>query len=541
MVRKRWPRQAETCNESAHVDRTLLYRTGGIVLAASVAAAVAIFVCISLRRGPLGWDEGTYVLKAYGVGQGLRHLSLGEAWQAVVTGDILYPPISALVLGPIFAVAGSSETAVFATTAAGFVAAAGLLFWTGCLLDAKTGPWTGLIGVLLFLSSPLHIQYAGTAMLEIAGTVATLLAMAAYLKHLKESSERTALATGIALAVLFFTKYNYGLMALGAVALCQLSMGRWQPWRRENLWLWVPVVALAGVWFRLEGKWDGFVGFATNRDSGLPMLSAANLLFYPRAFVLEYSSSVILGTVTLAAGLTTVIWCKRMEVRAVLLFLAVGWTLLTVHHLKADRFAVTVMPCIFLLAAFSVVQAYQRLKRPLMRHGLATFGAALFGPSVLLYTIGLPRLVSADPPRWNTVPWPHKDLSRAIDLALSEIDPSVPTTFSGITNEWSPDTIRWRFSMAHPGARLYFDYLEKGPANLVVLQVLPGSPYLNADYLAFHADNDTTRRRAEAKITGGTQFETLFPKDRLRLIVIKDGDVHQPERPLPAPSQDRLY
>jgi len=525
LARRRWKAETPLTPSPEGTDRKNWTRHGGITALLAVAATTAIFVFVSLRRGPLMWDESVFVYKAYRVSEGLRHLSPSDAWTSVATGDRLYPPASAFILGTVFAVLGSSQNVALACTAFGFVAAAALLFAIGCYLDGKRGPTVGLIAVLLLLSSPLLLEYAGTDMLEVAGIDASLLSMVAYLWHLRRSSEITALVTGLALALTFFTKYNYGLFAIAPVAVCQLSLGRWQPWRRENLWLWVPVAVLADLWFTIEGKWEGFVGFATNHDSGMPMLSQASLLFYPRYFFTEYTSSVVLGILTILAGFGAIAWVKKIEVRFILLFFAIGFGGMTIHHLKADRYIATVVPALFLLSAFAFVKAYERITPRWAQYGTVGFGVLLIIPTALIYVKGLPKLVTRERPIWSAFPWPYRDLYSATGFALIQIDPKVPTTFTGVINEWSPEYIRWQFEMTYPRSKMYVDHLEKGRLNFISLQLLPGSPYLSPNYYEYNARNDADAlRRMQPQVKSGVRSEAVFPREGLKIVVIKDAE-----------------
>ncbi len=493
-------------------------------MALSVAATTTIFVFVSMQRGPLMWDESVFIYKAFGVSEGLRHLNLGAAWTAVATGDLLYPPVSSFAMGSMFAIFGSSQTVALACTAVGFVASAALLFKIGCLLDEKQGHIVGLIASLLFLGSPLLMEYAGTNMLEVPGTLTTLLAIWAYLWHLRRGTEMTALATGLALALTFFTKYNYGLFAIAAVGVCQLTIRQWQPWRRENLWLWVPVVALGYLWFTMEGKWNGFVAFATNASSGLSL--AESLLYYPRVFFTEYSSSILLGIVVILSGLGALKWIKEPNVRFLLIFFAIGFGAMAKHPLKADRYIATVVPMLFLVAAFTLAQGYDRLTSTGWRRVAAALGVLMFLPSALLYADGVPRLVTRNRPAWSSFPWPYRALYKAVDMVLADIDPKVPTTFTGMINQWSPEYIRWRFEMAHPGSRLYFDHLEMGRCNFVSMELLPGSPYLTAEYFTYNAKRvKEARDRLVPRVQAGVRREGIFLPEGIKVVIVKDAVV----------------
>jgi len=499
-----------------------------LTLVVSAAAALQIFLSVGYHRGPLLWDESTYVWKAYGISEGIRNCSPTEVWQAI-TREQIYPPIHGIILGTLFALCGSSQIVAVGLTAVLFVVAAGALYVAGTQLDQRGGALIGWAAVALFLGSRIHVEYAATTMLEMIGTLATLFAAIAYLRHIREGSEVSGALTGFAIVVVFFVKFNFGLFVIASVGLSQLSRRRWRPFERDNIWLWIPVACLARLWFSIPGKWEAFVGFANNKDSGIPISSVENFVFYPRAIAVQYCSSLATAVVVLLGVTYACAFIRRPDLRFFVLLASVGIGAMTIHHLKIERTIATVMPALWILAAWSFIHVSDRLKKPIRNCYLASVSILALVPTMWLYLSDVPRVGRREGPFWSAFPWSYPDLQNATELALAKIDDRVPTVLVGIQNEWSTDYLQWQFSMRHPNAMLVFDELPSEPRiNFVALELLPGSPYFRElTPEKYKLERLTRLEQMESRLHGGAVTVKTFPNDRIRMIVVKDAELRQ--------------
>jgi hypothetical protein len=243
-------------------------------------------------------------------------------------------------------------------------------------------------GALTLLAFPLWI-YAGLAYLEGAGLLVTLLVLWFYGRSYQPEptrAHRYAWLTSLALAVAFFTKYNFGFFLLGGLALNEvvtvwlerrqspeLDLRRW--WQR---WLALggPAAILLLFWFLWPGHWARLVAFGNAQEGGLRFWQWASWLYYPRSLLTQYAAGLPVALLLLC-GLGYGVWrWRQFRVRALLAYLVVSWLLLIVVPQKAPRFLYTVAPVIFVLAggwvaATAVWNTHQTRRRQL---GLVVVG-----------------------------------------------------------------------------------------------------------------------------------------------------------------------
>ncbi len=110
--------------------------------------------------------------------------------------------------------------------------------------------WTGL----LVISSPMLHLYGVLNMLEMPGAFGTVLALVVYLRVLKDPWRASSWWLLAAVSgLLFFLKYNYGLIWL-------LSLGLAESRRRAGSWCRACSRGLEMLWHRPFGGWQIFVG-----------------------------------------------------------------------------------------------------------------------------------------------------------------------------------------------------------------------------------------------------------------------------------------
>jgi len=194
-------------------------------LAFVVVALLALAWCLPLdARIAWGWDETMHAAgPAWRVTCALATLDAGGFADALLDCE-RYPFVLPLLLGLEQLVFGISEhgARVFCT-----------LLWCATLLTvfcvarrASGSDAAGWLALLAAATSPLALSFAGTVLLEVPSACAIALALWLWIRRrelaLTRTCRRTDVAAGAALALAFFTKFNYGLLLAAGLALDEL-------------------------------------------------------------------------------------------------------------------------------------------------------------------------------------------------------------------------------------------------------------------------------------------------------------------------------
>jgi len=190
-----------------------------------VVALLALVWCLPLdARIAWGWDETMHAAgPAWRMTCALATLDVGGFADALLDCE-RYPFVFPLVLGLEQFVFGISEhgARVFCT-----------LLWCATILAvfcvarrASGCEAAGWLALLAAAMSPLALSFAGTVLLEVPAACATALALWLWIRRrelaLARTCRQTDLAAGAALALAFFTKFNYGLLLAAGLALDEL-------------------------------------------------------------------------------------------------------------------------------------------------------------------------------------------------------------------------------------------------------------------------------------------------------------------------------
>jgi hypothetical protein len=204
------------------------------------------------------------------------------------------------------------------------------------------------------------------------------------------------------------------------------------------------------IWLTLPwpNRMKELFGFLANRDSGLPLWSREGLLFYPRAWIADYSPSLWIG----AAVITLALWKPpgwlesseesgpegRAATRAASLArlaLGIGLAATLLHRYRDSRFLFTVAPLIWLCAssnAVSILDAVLRRSRAMVAREAAWIGVA-----VALLAVA-----------WNAAPRP-RDLAPRREALRGPA--SVEAAADGVLDMISPRQVAPHFTYAAIG------------------------------------------------------------------------------------------
>lgn len=508
-------------------------------LVAVFVAAIAFALRLSAVGGgsdrPPRWDEARHGLDGVRLADAVRTLDpiqfLSDIW-----GMAYWPPAYPLMELPAFLWFGSEPGVARALMSGVFGACVVAAFLAGAALGGRRGVLVGLLTAALVSASPFLQHYGTIVMLELPGALMSLLAFATYARFLETRLDRDLRMAGAAALVLFFCKYNFGILWMAAVALYEVGESpilRTRPWSEvpnqwrgltarsraffvflamylgflgailvTGGWIWeiggarISVrklgnpVSLLGVillfrfllrprwniarvrtwldsiaphhrfmlvwvllpmtvWLLLPPHTSAFFNFVQNRPAERTLLE--NLLFYPREFMTQYSSSPSSGLFMLVVSLLPLFWIHRQPPRERLLTLAltVAFVFTAAHRLKEARFLLVVTPLIWLSFSRVAIALLAKLtgefERPRHSHTVAAIALGCF---VLLQPTQVDLARVRDSFERFTI---SPEVRPVLDAIHRTARSSNGTVLLGLWDGLSPNLVEWHARIEEPG------------------------------------------------------------------------------------------
>lgn len=189
------------------------------------------------------WDMAKYGVSGLRLAQDLQRLDL-VGFAAHLHELSVWPPVFPLLETPFFLVLGPEQRVARLLVVTLFISSLVAAFECGRRLEGGGGGVGGLavgglavggLAVVALAASPYHQLFGTLVMLEIPGAFFQLLALGAYLRALAQGSERAWRWAAVAATLLFFCKYNYGLLWLVPVVLAEArrASGSWRELARS--------------------------------------------------------------------------------------------------------------------------------------------------------------------------------------------------------------------------------------------------------------------------------------------------------------------
>ena len=325
----------------------------------SLLIGLLVYVQLLLPRGPFLWDEAAHGMKGLLIAHDLQTGNL-FAFLLDSYRQVLYPPLHSWALSLFFLVLGPSVVTAAAVSLVCFVATSIMLYVASYFLNDHRREVAGVVTASLFLSSPLLISFATQSMQELPGMLALGLLTVVYLKLLRDDpppSEYVLL--GAAIALTYFVRMSYGVLALVVIALDQLLAARFNVrtlFSRKILYILIPVLLAFGVWFAYPAKlfstWTWLVNYSNTPEP----YSLRGWLFYPMA-TYRLAGSVWRFLALAGSVFVAMLWHRRDgRIRFLLVFLFAQLVIGVLHHNKQDRYMFPLLIPLFLLAGFTFAQ-----------------------------------------------------------------------------------------------------------------------------------------------------------------------------------------
>lgn len=363
----------------------------------------------------------------------------------------------------------------------------------------------------------------------------------------KEGPLRRRLLAGIlyATGLLYVLGESVGLILYAMLLIATFAVAhRWQgqqktasaQWKamacRDRATLEILVVPL-WIWFLSPSPNHvrGAIDFLRNRDSGLGLVD--DLTFYPWTFLRYFVEDRTVGVAILAAAVIGTVLYLRTASPGRILALFAGIALMTtvLHPYKVQRFLLTPLPVVFLLAGLATYRVLQALcpfrrLRPLVGGLLTT--AVLVGLIVETRPPSAVRLTNG---------YAVNSADSSLRLILADIQRAAtrkaPIGFVGAFDEISPALLSWslyqrpvsrRFGVLPSLSEIPLDaadavveaelseWLEKGQAQQVLaLRLEPESSLMTPDYRRYHAWQNRALKALEASSSWRVEAIHRYP------------------------------
>ncbi|GIV85886.1 MAG: hypothetical protein KatS3mg052_2893 [Candidatus Roseilinea sp.] len=366
----------------------------GALALISIIIGREVFLRLIAPAPPLNFDEAAHSLPGYYILRDILALDLRALW-----GDFhiqtLWPPGFSLLQAPFLGILGRSDESARLFAYIMLVATTLMACAIAYSIRPELAPLAGLVSGLIALSAPGWLFASSWAMQETPVAFVVLVAFWCFLQALRTRRTLWFFLTGCALYFAFLTKFNYAAFAIAAVGIVDLGERlRLLRTRRSAgapdrpvstspstiFALYAPLVAGVLFWFfggtdivPTEVKWRDFRFFVTNEDSGYPFWSSENLLFYVRTTLYWLMPSPLLAGAALVGAAWAVARIRHPGVMLLAVFFALGFTLATLHPLKADRYITPLFPSLWLLTGLGfaeLVKAIRDWRLAIVHHDL---------------------------------------------------------------------------------------------------------------------------------------------------------------------------
>ena len=236
----------------------------------------------------------------------------------------------------------------------------------------------------------------------------------------------------------------YCLVLIWALVRPRRNWARLKRWLREadprNRTMALVVGLPIAVWMLSPSHARGFVRVLENRSAGPSLWTRPGLLFYPDAFIRQFSPGVVAGVACLLVAAVAVVRLPHLprHQRPVVVAFLLGLAGTLAHPFKLVRFLFPLVPLLWMTAAVGVAGASRCLSRWRSRDFVLSGAALVLLAAALLTPIDRGRLTAGLVE--NGVPSAVAPVVRAAAEAARVARGSI---LVGYWNDFSPGLLEW--------------------------------------------------------------------------------------------------
>lgn len=171
------------------------------------------------------WDQASHALDAIHFSQAFRTLSPSK-FLVQLNNSAMWPPVIPLLQAPFLAIFGETFGVVRSWVAWSAIPAVLSVFVVGAISHRRFGWLVGAIGASLLAVSPYFLEFCLQEMMEVPGTFFCMITLFFYIRYLNGGKARDWKWTCLSGIILFFCKFNYAVMIMLPIMVCEFSTNR---------------------------------------------------------------------------------------------------------------------------------------------------------------------------------------------------------------------------------------------------------------------------------------------------------------------------
>ena len=428
-----------------------------IALVASAASILCLLLWLCARVAnemtPFDTDEADHANAALELFTAISRIDLPQILEAILRQSF-YPPVHSFLVTLSYFVHGVSFSSsripsvycfasyILLLAVAVFQICKGINTQNKFALTCIACAFTAAISS----SSPITIYNSVLCMLELPAMLTIVLIL--FYLNFKMSvtfSKKSILCLALFSLVVFFTKYNFGIMIFPAL-FCTIMLSKselFQARLKSSILYTVYVVLGLIIWTLLVDR-ASFFHFFVGHNSYDPLLSSENILFEIRAWFNSYCiSSTIAGFILVCATIAAIKFWQIVSIRFSALLVLWSLFILVLSTTNEERHFMVALPALVYLSGcgFFILLAYLSSLSKVNNLWLLIpcLFLVLFIPPLNNHLLELDRQISK---QFEGEATSERLFSEIVRLT----DARTPIIINGVSDDFGIEALRWYFS-----------------------------------------------------------------------------------------------
>ncbi len=403
-----------------------------------------------------------------------------------------YPPIYSFVVSAFYLILSPDFVSSRLPTLFSFIVYILLIIGSvkTFLIKEKSSIFASTAAILtatLAITSPITLYNSILCMLEIPGMLTVTICIYAFIGLQTNPSNLRILLLSIAGLLVFFTKYNFGIITIPAVIATVFFSTNFKTALKALIFTLIPI----GIWALLT-DFPQFMHFFKGHKSYAPMFSNENIFFEFRSWINSYcANSYIAIAVLLIALLGFMKYFRKPAAQFAFFNTAAAFSVLLLSTTNEERHFMVAIPGILFLSGlgiFYLARLLNNIKGSLVY--LATFSliVSVFISNLPATKLELKRQFEGE-----------QTFLELFEFIYANTDSSSPVLIYGISDDFSIEALRWYY--AAKSKKLYTE--------------------TNVDAYPFRPDKNFTARMRNRNLDKPFQ-EKGFPTKPFLKVIAKD-------------------